>query len=414
MGRTFRLEDYEVYLDPGARAALRSCRERLRGVLIQHINSTALGGGVAEILSSLVPLMRAAGLACTWSVLQGEEDFFRATKTFHNALHGQKVELTPALVRAYLNGIQANLDLVDLNADFVVVHDLQPLGLVARRADSRACWIWYCHIDPTRAERRVWRFLRDYVEQFDLAVFHLPEYLRADLRVPQHTMPPGIDPLSEKNRELSPHEQEEVLARLGITLDRPVVLQVSRFDRLKDPLGVIAAFRAARCGLAAQLVLAGGSAADDPEAAGVLAEVREAASGDPEIRVLPLDPESNLEINALQRTAAVVVQKSLREGFGLTVTEALWKARPVVGSAVGGIRYQIQHGRTGLLVRSVAEAAAAIRKLLENQAFARRLGESGRERVREHFLLPVYLLNWLKLLWALKTREETSCQEWRN
>ncbi|MDH7578075.1 MAG: glycosyltransferase [Bacillota bacterium] len=408
MGRTFRLEDYYVFLEPGTRAALQNCRERLQGASIQHVNSTAIGGGVAELLSSLAPLMRAAGLACAWSVMQAEEEFFRATKTFHNALHGQKLDFTPALVHAYQKGIQANLELVDPDVDFVVIHDLQPLGLVARRAESRARWIWYCHVDPTQADRRVWRFLREYVDQFDLAIFHLPEYLRPDLHVTQHTMAPGIDPLSQKNQELTPIEQEEILTRLGVDVDRPVVLQVSRFDRLKDPLGVIDAFRAARYGIPAQLVLAGGSAADDPEAAQVLAEVQEAAGGDPDIKVFSLNPDSDLEINALQRTAAVVVQKSLREGFGLTVTEALWKARPVVGSAVGGIRHQIKHGRTGLLVHSIAETATAIRGLLRDPVLGRRLGEAGKEHVRKKFLLPVYLLNWLKLLRALKEKEGNS------
>lgn len=402
-----RLENYYPFMEPEAKAELGHYRQRLAGVSIQHINSTALGGGVAELLNSLVPLMRSVGLECSWSVIQGDEEFFRTTKTFHNALHGQVVELSPAFAQVYYRGIQANLGLVDRNADFVVIHDLQPLGLVTERT-RKGCWIWYCHVDVTCADRQVWDFLREYIKQFDLVIFHLPEYFRFDLGVAQHAMPPGIDPLSDKNRELDKEEQEKLMTRLGIARDRPLVLQVSRFDRLKDPLGVIEAFRTARNGLGVQLALAGGRAVDDPEAAQVLDEVYALALNDPDIKVFPLGRANDLEINALQRAAAVVVQKSLREGFGLTVAEALWKARPVVGSAVGGIRHQILHGRTGLLIHSIADAAAAIRELLLNSDLARRLGESGKEHVRKNFLLPIYLLNWLRLLWALKTRTETT------
>ncbi len=410
MERHVQIADYYPFVDPEVKAALENYRGLLAGVSVQHVNSTAYGGGVAELLQSLVPAMRSIGLHCKWSVLQGDEKFFQVTKAFHNAVHGQAVELTSSLISTYQQGNAKNLDIIDENTDFVVIHDLQPLALVAGKERTRGVWIWYCHVDVSSADPRVWSFLRQYIQKYDLVVFHLKDYLCPDLHVPQHIMPPGIDPLSEKNRELSQEEQQRLISSLGIDLSRPLVLQVSRFDRLKDPLGVIEAFRIARNGLDAQLVLAGGSAADDPEGKQVLAEVQAVADGDPDIRVIAFDRANGaLEINALQRSAAVVVQKSLREGFGLTVTEALWKSRPVVGSAVGGIRYQIIHGQTGLLVNSVAEAAAAIRQLLKNPEFARKLGAAGKEHVRKNFILPIYLLNWMKLLWFLKTGKREGC-----
>lgn len=404
MARSVSLVDYYQFLEPEVIDSLESCRKMLLGASIQHVNSTAYGGGVAELLSSLVPLMESAGLDCKWSVMHADEDFFNVTKKFHNALHGQELVLDRSLLDTYRRGAERNLDLIDSRADFVVIHDLQPLGLVERRKTSRARWIWYCHVDVALAHEELWSYLREYINQFDVAVFHLPEYMHPDLSVRQHTMPPGIDPLSEKNRELEPLEQKALLEKLGIITGRPIVLQVSRFDRLKDPLGVVDAFRLAGFP-GAQLILTGGGAADDPEAAEVLTEVEEKTAGDPDIRVLPLAPDSSLEINALQRAAAVVIQKSLREGFGLTVTEALWKAKPVIGSAVGGIRYQIEHGRSGILVRSVEEAASAIRMLLADPRYASDLGKEGKERVRKNFLLPVYLLNWFQLLLSLNTGE---------
>ncbi|HAA90574.1 MAG TPA: glycosyl transferase family 1 [Peptococcaceae bacterium] len=410
MERPVQITDYYPFIDAEVKAGLEEYRRLLAGVSVQHINSMAFGGGVAELLRSLVPAMRSLGLHSKWSVLQADEKFFRVTKDFHNAVHGQSVELTSSHVSTYQEGNARNLEIVDENADFVVIHDLQPLALVAGKERTRGLWIWYCHVDVSSADPRVWGFLRQYIQKFDLVIFHLKDYFRSDLHVPQHAMPPGIDPLSEKNRELSQQERQKVIGSLGIDLDRPMVLQVSRFDRLKDPLGVIEAFRIARDGLDVQLVLAGGGAADDPEGNQVLAEVQAVAAGDADVRVIALDHSNGaLEINALQRSAAVVVQKSLREGFGLTVTEALWKSRPVVGSAVGGIRYQIIHGQTGLLVHSVAEAAVAIRQLLKEPEFARKLGAAGKEHVRKNFILPVYLLNWMKLLWFLKTRKREGC-----
>ncbi len=403
--RRWRLwQDYLPLLDPARREEFLDYSRRLRGLRVQHINSTASGGGVAELLAGVVPLQRAAGLEASWSVLEAGEEFFRATKAFHNALHGARVSIAPELVAAYEAGARRNMDLVDEEADVVVIHDPQPLPLVLRRG-KKSLWLWYCHIDVTEADPELWAYLRQYINKFDGAIFHLPAYFRPDLAIPQHYMPPGIDPLSEKNQLLPPEEVARLVASLGLEPGAPYVLQVSRFDRLKDPVGVIAAYRLARSRVPFpfRLVLAGGGAADDPEGEEVLREVREAAGCDPGILILPLPPESNLEINALQRGAAVVIQKSLREGFGLTVTEAMWKGRPVVGSAVGGIRHQILHKITGLLVEDVAGAAEAVATLLTDTASARRLGEAARERVRRNFLLPVYLLNWLKLLWNVKT-----------
>jgi trehalose synthase len=285
---------------------------------------------------------------------------------------------------------------LDLTSDLVVIHDPQPLPLIAARANGGDRWVWRCHVDISRPQPQVWDFLRQYVVRYDASVFSAPEFSQV-LPITQYMIHPAIDPLAAKNREMDREEIENVLARLGIRDDRPIVTQVSRFDRLKDPVGVIQAYRLARRTVECQLILAGGAAKDDPEGAAVLEEVRRAADGDPLIHILDLPPFSDREINALQRASAVVVQKSLREGFGLTVTEALWKRRPVIASAVGGIPLQVVHNLTGLLVHSVEGTAHRIRSLLRDPGFARRLGENGHEYVKTRFLTTSNLRRWLAL-----------------
>jgi trehalose synthase len=333
-------------------------------------------------------------------VIRGGAEFFGVTKAMHNVLHGTPVEITKPMLELFQEVNVENAASLDLDADLVVIHDPQPVALVTGRANGQGHWVRRCHVDVSRPQPDVWAFLRQYVVQYDASVFSAPEFSQR-LPITQYMIHPAIDPLAEKNREMDPGEIEEVLTRLRIRDDRPIVTQISRFDRLKDPVGVIRAYRLARRTVDCQLVLAGGGASDDPEGAVVLEEVRREADGDPLIHVLDLPPFSDGEINALQRASAVVVQKSLREGFGLTVTEALWKKRPVIASAVGGIPLQVVHNLTGLLVHSVEGTAHRIRSLLRDPDFARRLGENGREYVKTRFLTTSNLQGWLALAISL-------------
>ena len=395
-----RLEDYEAVVGPAAIQELRVLARHLEGRSTLMVNSAAVGGGVAELLNRLLPLLEDLGVAARWEVIHGGEEFFAVTKGLHNALHGSRVEITRPMRDLFREVIARNAATLDLNADLVVIHDPQPLPLVSSRRDGHGHWVWRCHVDISRPQADVWDFLRQYVVRFDASVFSAPEFAQV-LPITQYMIHPAIDPLAEKNRDMEPGEIESVLARLGIRDDRPIVTQVSRFDRLKDPVGVIQAFRLARRTVDCQLVLAGGGAADDPEGTAVLEEVRRAADVDPLIHILELPPFSDREINALQRASAVVVQKSLREGFGLTVTEALWKGRPVIASAVGGLPLQVVHNLTGLLVHSVEGTAHRIRSLLRDPAFARRLGDNGHEYVKTRFLTTGNLRSWLALAISL-------------
>ncbi len=403
MTRAHTLDDYAEVVGKTEIGELRTIAESLAGLRIQHVNSTRVGGGVAEILDWRVALERELGLDVRWDVLEGNGGFFEVTKAFHNALHGASVRLTPEDLETYNRTLAANQGLVLEDTEVVVVHDPQPAGLVRNRARNAAAWIWRCHIDLSEADVTAWGFVRSLVESFDAAVFHLPRYTK-DLMVPQYILPPAIDPLSRKNEELTAAEVRETVAGLGIDPDLPIVLQVSRFDRLKDPVGVIEAFRLASGWEPAQLVLAGGAASDDPEGAKVLAEVETRAADVPGVHILNLPADSHREINALQRAARVVVQKSVREGFGLVVTEAMWKRKPVVGNAVGGIREQILDGVTGFLVHSTEGTAVRIRQLLADPELSAHMGEQAREHVRVNYLLPTYLRQWLLLYAAARSR----------
>jgi trehalose synthase len=341
-------------------------------------------------------LFEDVGLAPRWEVIKGNEEFFTVTKSFHNALQGQNQILTPEMRQVYEACVRDNARKLDLTADAVVIHDPQPAALVEKR-DRDVPWIWRCHIDLSRPDREFWKFLRTYVVEFDVAVFSLGQFARR-LPLPQLLLWPSIDPLSDKNIELAPEEIQQRVERLGVPLDRPMVLQVSRFDRFKDPVGVIKAFQLVRQEIPCRLVLAGGGADDDPEAAAVLAEVQEGAHGDPDIHVLVLPPTAHRDINALQRAATVVIQKSTKEGFGLTVSEALWKGKPVIGGLAGGIASQVIFGVTGYLVSSVEGAAFRLRNLLENPTLAEKLGREGREHVRRNFLITRSLRDYLALL----------------
>lgn len=388
------LDAYEEYISPSEITIIKNLAEKLGPAKIQQVNSTRMGGGVAEILHHLLPLMKELDFEIHWDVIEGDPEFFNVTKKFHNALHGTRAEFTQDELDTFKEVTRQNHDVIRDDMDFYVIHDPQPVGLIDTRERNGGHWIWRCHIDLSEADTRVWGFLHPWVEKYDHAIFHLPEYAK-DLLIDQVIIPPAINPFSDKNRDLSDTEIFSVLERFEIDRDLPMVLQVSRFDRLKDPVGVIKAFKLVRRYLDCQLVLAGGSASDDPEGAEVLREVREEAEGVDNVYILNLPPDSNFEINALQRAASVILQKSLREGFGLTVTEAMWKGKPVIGGKVGGIRRQIMHRSNGMLVQSIEGTALRIREILADPLLADHLGENARKYVQENFLLPHYLKNWL-------------------
>jgi trehalose synthase len=381
--------------------------DAVRHLRLQHVNSTSVGGGVAEILTRMVPLLRELGIETRWDVIKGDREFFSVTKALHNGLHGTPTELTTEMMSAYERTTSMNLDEFEAWGDCIFIHDPQPAGLIAARSRSRsrARWVWRCHIDVSSPDPGVWSFLEPLVSQYDAAVVSMPSFARP-LAIPYYLVAPSIDPISDKNRELAPELVTQVLAKHGIDPARPVVTQISRFDRLKDPLGVIKAYRLARHRQDCQLVLAGGGADDDPEGALVLQEVREAAGRDPDIHVLDLPVFSDLDINALVRGSTIVVQKSLREGFGLTVAEAMWKRKPVIGSAVGGILSTVLHGITGFLVHSPEGAAHRIVELLKNPELCRRLGENGRQHVLANFLTTRHVRDYLLLMLSLERPDQ--------
>lgn len=396
-----KIDEYEPAAGAAAIEELKVISSRLRNKTFLNVNSTAVGGGVAEILSRMLPLMTELGLKPRWELIKGGEDFYAVTKKFHNAIHGTRQELTPADFQLYRETIRTNLETMNLDADLALIHDPQPAGLIDKKP-AGAKWIWRCHIDMSNRQDDVWEFLRGYVSRYDAAVISAPAFSQA-LPVKQFQVPPSIDPLADKNRELSGEEVSAIMRRLEIPLDKPLITQVSRFDRLKDPLGVIAAFKLIQPYVTARLLLVGGSADDDPEGAEVLAEARAAAQGNPDILVLCLPPTSNVEINAIQRASAIILQKSLKEGFGLTVSEALWKGKPVIAGAVGGIPLQITHKYSGILTRTIEGTAYWMKRLLHEPAFARKLGENGREHVRENFLLTRHLRDYLLLALYLES-----------
>lgn len=391
-----KLEDYRSVIGKPQLEELRYLADDLRGKTVKMVNSTAVGGGVAEILNRLVPLLDELGIETHWEVITGGNDFFEVTKAFHNALHGAPYVLTREAQEVFLAHTEQNRRRMKFEEDLVVIHDPQPAGLVASRKDRPGKWIWRCHIDLSNPHPEVWGFLRPMVEQYDAAIFSSPAFARS-LPIPQYLFYPCIDPLSEKNKDLEESYLQEVCDDFGIDRSRPIVTQISRFDRLKDPLGVIRAYKMAKNYVDCQLVLAGGGASDDPEGTVVLKEVQEAAADDPDIIILDLPPWSALEINALQRASTLMVQKSLKEGFGLTVTEALWKAKPTIAAAVGGIPIQIIHKLTGMLVHSVEGCAYQIRYLLTHPEFAAQLGKNGREHVKESLLITANVRRWLLL-----------------
>lgn len=377
---------------------------RLRGARVLHVNATAYGGGVSELLRSVVPLLNELGIVADWRVISGDDRFFQVTKTMHNGLQGAPVELTEAQRSAYLDSTKQNAAAFAEQYDFVFMHDPQPAGMLSLRGKGDARWIWRCHIDTSHPNPQVWAFLRPFLKDYDAAIFTLADFVPPDLPIGKvEIIPPAIDPLSPKNLPLPRATARAVVEWLGVRSDRPLLTQISRFDPWKDPLGVIQAYRKSRQRVPElQLVLAGSLATDDPEGWEIYRAIRDEAAGDPLIHVFTnLVGVGNIEVNALQALSDVVVQKSIREGFGLVVSETLWKGRPVVAGKTGGIPLQMADGVGGILVEGVDECAGAISELLADPQRARALGEAGRERVRQHFLIPRLVLDHLRLLGEL-------------
>jgi trehalose synthase len=391
-----RLDDYQSIVGAAPLDALRFLAQELKGKTVKMVNSTAVGGGVAEMLNRLVPLLSELEVPTHWEVITGGNDFFEVTKAFHNALHGSAYELGRSARDIFLMYNEQNRQRMQFGEEFVVIHDPQPAALIRAKDKKSAKWVWRCHIDLSNPHPQVWEFLRPFIEQYDGAIFSSQSFAR-QLPIPQYLFYPCIDPLSEKNKELEESFIQKICDDFGVDRSRPIVTQVSRFDRLKDPVGVVQAYQLAKKYVDCQLVLAGGGATDDPEGAAVLQEVKDAAGNDPDIIILDLPPWCALEINALQRASTLVVQKSIREGFGLTVTEALWKGKPTIAGAVGGIPNQIIHKLTGVLVHSVEGCAYQIRYLLTHPEYARRIGAAGREHVKENFLMTTNVKRWLLL-----------------
>ena len=407
------LADYAPVAGESVVADIERLARAVQGARVLHISSTAFGGGVAEMLHTLIPLMRSAGLDADWAIINGNDEFFTVTKSMHNALQGMDLELTNAMRAAYLHTNVDNAVYFEGDYDFIIVHDPQPAALrTLRRADGGK-WIWRCHIDLTAANQTYWSFLRPFIEAYDAAIFTMPAYVKNDLRMRTLAfIPPAIDPLSPKNAPMDATRAAEIVGMYGVDASRPLLVQVSRFDPWKDPLGVIDVYRAVRAEFpGTQLALIGSMAHDDPEGMEYYQRTKEYAGNDPDIHLLSnLDGVGNVEVNAFQQAASVVLQKSLREGFGLTIAEGLWKGKPVIGGNVGGIPLQIEEGVTGYLVESVEEASAAALEIMRDPEKAHHMGEVGREVVREKFLTTSLLRNYLRLFNELLEQEASASQ----
>ncbi len=394
------IEQYSGIAPKGDLLLLGRLSERLQKKSFLHINSTRAGGGVAEILQRMVPILMELGIDARWEVITGDERFFDITKKIHNALQGNPEKITKEMWEYHREVNRRNAEKLDLDADAVLIHDPQPAPLIEFKKAGK--WIWRCHIDVAGPVKDVSDHIGRYSRKYDAAVFSVAKFARA-MDIDEFIIPPSIDPLSDKNRDLDGDEIRAAMEKFQIPTDRPMVLQVSRFDRFKDPLGVIEAYRMVKKYNDCILVLAGSPATDDPEGEAVLQEVRNYAADDPDIYILLLPAFSDREINALQRVATVILQKSVKEGFGLTVSEAMWKGKPVIGGAVGGIPLQIVHGINGFLVHSVEGAAFRIRQFLNNPEMVERMGEKAKEYVRKNFLITRQTRDYLSIWYYLES-----------
>lgn len=375
---------------------------KLKGKLIQHFNSTSVGGGVAEILNRMMPLLLDLGVNSRWDVIKGGEQFFEVTKKFHNALHGKEANLTKKDFDVFVETNEINAKESQILGDIVFVHDPQPIGLIKRKKSNK--WVWRCHVDVSSPDRKVWDFLKSYIQNYDASVFSSAKYAH-NLPIKQYLIAPSIDPLSDKNRELEQHEIDAVLKKYKVPQDKPIIAQLSRFDYLKDPIGVVQTYKLVKKYVDCRLILAGGLASDDPEGLEVFEKVKEMVGNDPDVHLLLL-PQDDIAINAIQSVSSVIIQKSIREGFGLTVTEALWKGKAVVATNVGGIPLQITNKFSGLLTYSVEGTAFAVKQLLNNPEYAAMLGRNGKEHVRNNFLITRHIKEYLLLFLSLYNKSD--------
>jgi len=392
-----KINDYIPIVGQSVIDDLKLIAGKLRGKVIQQVNSTAVGGGVAEILNRMIPLLRELGVDTKWDVIKGGQQFFEVTKKFHNVLHGKQEKILPSDFEIFMDVSRKNIEEMNMYGDIVFIHDPQPIALVNKKSGNK--WAWRCHIDVSNPDKFVWEFLKGFIANYDAAVFSAPSFSKK-LPVRQFLISPSIDPLSDKNKNLSREIIDGVLNKYNIHKGKPIMTQISRFDRLKDPLGVIETYKLVKKYIDCQLILAGGGATDDPEGVQVIQEVKEAAGGDPDIHILLLS-QNDIEVNALQRASDVILQKSLKEGFGLTVSEALWKAKPVIASAVGGIPLQISHKYSGLLCHSVEGAAFSVKQLLNSPEYAKKLGENGKEHIKNNFLITRHIKDYILLFLSL-------------
>lgn len=396
-----KLEDYIGIVPKIDLVIIQKLADRFAGRHFLHINSTRSGGGVAEILQRMITILTGLGINARWEVIEGDTRFFDITKKIHNGLQGNPEQISEDMWQYYFEVNKSNAEKLNLDADTVLIHDPQPASLIEFKKNGT--WLWRCHIDISNPIAGVWGSLKRYIENYNATIFSVAKFARK-LPLDKFIIPPAIAPLSDKNKELSSHEINEILERLNLPADKPIILQVSRFDRFKDPIGVIKAYRLVKRYNDCRLVLAGSPATDDPEGDMVLNEVKEHAGNDPDIYIFQLPASSDIEINALQRAATVIIQKSLKEGFGLTVSEAMWKGKPVIGGAVGGITLQIIHGITGFLVNSVEGAAFRVRQLLNNPEMAKKMSESAREHVRKNFLITRQIRDYLSVWYIMENK----------
>ncbi|HEV2906026.1 MAG TPA: glycosyltransferase [Actinomycetota bacterium] len=398
-----RVEDFRESAGDEAVDRLLETAQPFKGARMVHLSSTAFGGGVAELLASQIAILQDLGIEADWQLIDGSEEFFSVTKLVHNALQGAGVPWTEAMESTYLERLRTNAARFTESADFVFVHDPQPAALLTileeeGRRDGK--WVWRCHIDLSHPMEAVWGFFALHVNRYDAAVFTMDDFVRPGLQARVAVIPPSIDPLSPKNAWLEPEAVREILVSYGIDPDRPVVTQVSRFDPWKDPLGVIDAYRLAKEEVRdLQLVLVGSMAHDDPEGWHYLEQTEERRASDPDVHVLTnLQGVGDTAVNAFQRDSDVVIQKSIREGFGLTVSEAMWKEKPVIAGNAGGLRLQVEEGKTGYLVDSVEQCAERLLELLQNPGLRDKMGAAGKARVRDRFFTVREVTEYLELL----------------
>ncbi|MBN2274294.1 MAG: glycosyltransferase [Bacteroidales bacterium] len=397
------LEQYARVVGNDVIDHLKQLAHPIKGMKILHINSTKEGGGVAEILNRLIPLKRELGIDAEWEIIKGEKEFYQCTKKMHNSLQGNRDEISSSLLTTYEKTNFQNFERLReklKQADVVFIHDPQPAALLHFCTERKGKWLWRCHIDVSHPYRQVWKYLREFIKGYDASIWSLSDFVQP-LQHPMYLIPPSIDPLSEKNIELPEKEVSDYLDSWGITRDYPLITQVSRFDRFKDPIGVIKSYRLVKDYVPVQLVLAGGGASDDPEGEQVLQEVKAFAGDDPDVHILELPPDAHRAINALQRGSDIIVQKSLKEGFGLTVTEGLWKGKPVIAGDTGGIKLQVINHHCGFRVNTPEGAAIRIRYLLKHPDIIEHMGKNARQFVLENFLITRQLREYLTLVVAL-------------